>query len=142
MLEKCIRNNLILFMQTGSGKTYIAIMLLKHMSSPLRQPYSNGGKRAIFLATTEPLVRQQANVIKLNTNLNVSDYYDTEKRMCSLWSKSEWEKEFEDNEVLVMVPDIFRHVLEHNFIGLSFGLKSLRLKYNLFKSINSKNKRF
>ncbi len=104
-------------MQTGSGKTYIAVMLLKHMSPPLRLPYSNGGKRAIFLATTEPLVRQQAKVIKENTDLNVRDYYDTDEIKCSMWSKSEWETEFEKNEILVMVPDICRHVLEHHFIG-------------------------
>ena len=104
-------------MQTGSGKTYIAVMLIKHMSSSLHQSYSKGGERSIFLATTEPLVRQQASVIKSNSDLNVSDYYDTEERKCSLWNKCEWEKEFEANQVLVMVPEICRHIIEHDFIG-------------------------
>ena len=89
------------------------------MSASLRLHYSEGGKRTIFLATTEPLVRQQAGVIKLQTDLTVSDYYDTEERMCSSWDKNKWEKEFENNQVLVMVPDICKIIIERNYIGLA-----------------------
>ena len=35
------------------------------------------------------------------------------------WSKSEWEKEFNENNVLVMIAQIFLDLLNHNYIQLS-----------------------
>jgi len=37
LYEKAVQNNLILYLPTGAGKTYIAIMLLKHLSGDIRK---------------------------------------------------------------------------------------------------------
>ena len=44
--------NLIICLPTGSGKTYIAVMLIKEMSNSIRASLRNGGKRTIFLVKT------------------------------------------------------------------------------------------
>jgi endoribonuclease Dicer len=37
LYEKTIHDNTILYLPTGAGKTYVAVMLLKHLSSTLRK---------------------------------------------------------------------------------------------------------
>lgn len=37
LYEKAVQNNTIVYLPTGAGKTYIAIMLLKHLSADVRK---------------------------------------------------------------------------------------------------------
>lgn len=37
LYEKAVKNNTILYLPTGAGKTYIAVMLLKHLSGDVRK---------------------------------------------------------------------------------------------------------
>jgi len=37
LYERAVQNNTILYLPTGAGKTYIAVMLLKHLSSDIRK---------------------------------------------------------------------------------------------------------
>ena len=52
LLEKAKRGNTIVYLGTGSGKTYIATMLIKDL-----RPALMSGKRAVFLVSSVPLVR-------------------------------------------------------------------------------------
>ena len=65
LLEKAKKENIIVYLGTGSGKTYIAIMLIKEMRAELKN------KKAIFLVNSVPLVDQQAEAIRINTGLGV-----------------------------------------------------------------------
>lgn len=51
-MEQAKTENLIVCLPTGSGKTYIAIMLIKEMSHMIRESIKRGGKRTIFLVKT------------------------------------------------------------------------------------------
>lgn len=54
LLDKAIDRNLIICMGTGTGKTFVAVLLIKHL---LYQTQPGGGsKKTVFLASTVPLV--------------------------------------------------------------------------------------
>jgi superfamily II DNA or RNA helicase len=83
ILEYAKHNNTIVFLETGLGKTYIAIMLLKEIfGEPLECNFSNrlpypkkSEKKALFLCKTIGLLIQQAKVLKYNTNLKIFKIY-------------------------------------------------------------------
>ena len=120
MLEKAIDRNVIIYLKTGSGKTYIAVMLNKHFSEEICCEFSKGGKRTIFLCNNVPLVQQQTEYIRKNTNLEVGEYYGDKlidgKKLYS-WSKETWEKELEKNHILVMSSQILVDMTNHSFLG-------------------------
>ena len=51
-MEQAKNENLIVCLPTGSGKTYIAVMLIKEMAHAVRKRVDDGGKRTIFLVKT------------------------------------------------------------------------------------------
>jgi len=51
-MEQAKSENLIVCLPTGSGKTYIAIMLIKELSSAVRPSLNDGGKRTVILVKT------------------------------------------------------------------------------------------
>ena len=83
ILEYAKHNNTIVFLETGLGKTYIAIMLLKEIfGEPLECNFTNripypkkSEKKALFLCKTIGLLIQQAKVLKYNTNLKIFKIY-------------------------------------------------------------------
>ena len=46
------KRNTIICLGTGTGKTFVAVMLIKELSCQIRKPPSEGGKRTVFLAPT------------------------------------------------------------------------------------------
>ncbi|XP_063981181.1 endoribonuclease Dicer-like [Diachasmimorpha longicaudata] len=117
MLELALRENSILYLPTGAGKTYIAVMLIKAMSASIRKPFSEDGKRTIFAVNTVPLVLQQSMYIKRHTGLTCQGYSgDLE---VDFWKESKWQEEFDKNQVLVMTAQIFLNILEHGYMSLN-----------------------
>ncbi|XP_071962974.1 endoribonuclease Dicer-like isoform X2 [Antedon mediterranea] len=117
LLEAALKQNTIVCLQTGTGKTFIAVMLIKELAHQIRKPYNVGGKRTLFLVNTVPLVNQQAEVIRKHTNLEVGKYIGAMN--VDLWQKDKWLEEFEKYQVLVMTCQIFKDILQHGFMGLS-----------------------
>lgn len=96
-------------------------MLIKHFAEEVEKPYSQGGRRTIFLANNVPLVVQQAEFIRTHTYLNVGEYYGDKligNKLLDSWDRETWYKELENNHILVMSPQIFIDMLNHSFIGI------------------------
>ncbi|PRD33611.1 UNVERIFIED_CONTAM: dcr-1 [Trichonephila clavipes] len=116
LLDTARKKNTIVCLGTGTGKTFVAVMLIKEFSHQVRETPTNGGKRTVLLVPTIPLVLQQAKVIMDCTDLSVGEYFGSESER---WSKENWLKEAEKNQVFVMTADIFKMVLHHGFLPLS-----------------------
>ncbi|CAG8675935.1 16194_t:CDS:2, partial [Dentiscutata erythropus] len=119
LFDRAKKDNVIAVLDTGSGKTFIAVMLIKEVAAEERllRMHRRETKLTFFLVNLVPLVFQQANVIKANCDLKV-------KHVCGemgvdLWSEKEWRNNFENFDVLVMTAQIFLNILRHGFISLS-----------------------
>ena len=66
LLQKAIKGNTIVYLGTGSGKTFIAVMLIKEMRGELDE-----AKKAIFLVSSVALVAQQRKLVEEQTGLQV-----------------------------------------------------------------------
>ena len=72
--EKAKKQNLIAWLPTGSGKTYISVLLINYYVQFLK--LNNSRKNIIFLVNNTHLVIQQSQVIELNiTGIKVGKYY-------------------------------------------------------------------
>ena len=52
LLERAKIRNTIVCLGTGTGKTFISVMLIKEQAHQIRESYKNGGKRTFFLVNT------------------------------------------------------------------------------------------
>lgn len=116
ILEAAKERNTIACLGTGTGKTFIAVMLIRENANEVRKPFDEGGKRMFFLVPTVPLVTQQSKTIKDHTDLSVGGYYG--EMAVDSWDKDKWTSEFQKHEVLVMTAEIFRIIVDHAFILL------------------------
>ncbi|XP_058216237.1 endoribonuclease Dicer homolog 2 [Rhododendron vialii] len=112
-LEKAIKQNTIVFLETGSGKTLIAIMLLRSYAYFLRKP---SPYIAVFLVPTVVLVTQQAEAVEMHTDLKVGKYWG--EMGVDYWDAATWKQQKEEYEVLVMTPMILLDALRHSFLRL------------------------
>ncbi|CAN1236287.1 Endoribonuclease Dicer homolog 2 [Linum grandiflorum] len=114
-LSMAIEQNTISYLETGSGKTLIAVMLLRHFAFRLRKP---SPFVAVFLVPQVVLVRQQAAVVQTHTDLKVGMYWG--EMGVDFWDGVIWKQETEKHEVLVMTPQILLNSLRHGFLKLEF----------------------
>ena len=52
LLERAMERNTIVCLGTGTGKTFISVMLIKELAHQVRGTYKKGGKRTFFLVNT------------------------------------------------------------------------------------------
>ncbi|KAF9615049.1 hypothetical protein IFM89_021620 [Coptis chinensis] len=112
--EVARRRNTIAVLDTGAGKTMIAVMLIQEVGMVLKERKEK--KLIIFLAPTVHLVNQQFQVIKSHTDLNVEEYFG--EKGVDVWDSMRWETEANENDVLVMTPQILLDALRKAFLSL------------------------
>lgn len=52
LLEAALDHNTIVCLNTGSGKTFIAVLLIKELSYQIREDFKKKGKRTVFLVNS------------------------------------------------------------------------------------------
>uniref|UniRef100_A0A3P9AQ36 ribonuclease III n=1 Tax=Esox lucius TaxID=8010 RepID=A0A3P9AQ36_ESOLU len=117
LLEAALEHNTIVCLNTGSGKTFIAVLLTKELSHQIRGDFAENGKRTVFLVNAASSVIQQAATVRTHSDLQVGEYTSMEKT--SSWSKEKWSQEMIENQVLVMTCHIFLHVLKNGVLPLA-----------------------
>ncbi|CAJ1962982.1 unnamed protein product [Sphenostylis stenocarpa] len=113
-LDNALRENTIVYLETGSGKTLIAIMLLRSYAHHLRKPSPT---IAVFLVPQVVLVSQQSETVKKHTDLKVGTYWGA--MGVDFWDAATWKQEMQKHEVFVMTPAILLNCLRHSFLKLN-----------------------
>ncbi|KAG2272796.1 hypothetical protein Bca52824_067351 [Brassica carinata] len=113
-LEKAMKRNTIVYLETGSGKTLIAIMLLRSYAYLFRKP---SPCFSVFLVPQVVLVTQQAEALKRHTDLKVGMYWGSSG--VDFWDAPTWKQEVDKYEVLVMTPAILLSALRHSLLTLN-----------------------
>lgn len=112
LCRRALEENVIVYLETGCGKTHIAVLLIYEMSHLIKKPQK---QICVFLAPTVALVHQQAGVIADSIDFTVGLYGGDIKLQRS---HDELEKELEQYEILVMTPQMLLHSLRHCFIKM------------------------
>ncbi|KAJ3417298.1 hypothetical protein HDV05_005754 [Chytridiales sp. JEL 0842] len=76
-------------------------------------------KKIVFCVPTVPLVHQQAESIRRNTDLVVGEYSREDHASLLHWDPLGWYYEISQRHVLVSTPQIFLNILRHGFMNLS-----------------------
>lgn len=112
LLEQAKVKNSIVFLGTGSGKTFIATMLIKHyMDDMLRF-----GKKTVFLVPSVPLVDQQCAFIQETTSLIAKSFCGADG--VDDWTEAEWREVFNSTNVLVMIVQVFLDAMDHGYLRM------------------------
>ncbi|KAI9094994.1 hypothetical protein DFS34DRAFT_628057 [Phlyctochytrium arcticum] len=120
LLNKAQDGNIIAVLDTGSGKTLISVLLIKHYAEveEMRKnvdPLWN--KRiSIMLVPTVALVSQQEAYVRNNVDLRVNHYYG--RMSVNMWTLQKWRQEIEGSDVMVMTADIFMNLLAGAYMHL------------------------
>ncbi|KAF2019946.1 endoribonuclease dcr-1 [Aaosphaeria arxii CBS 175.79] len=119
LFQKAKEENIIAVLDTGSGKTHIATMLLRHTLDQELERRAAGlpPKTAFFLVDSVNLVFQQANVLKCGLDQNVEGICGAMGAM--LWQKSTWDKLFAGNMVIVCTAQVLLDCMMHSFVKMS-----------------------
>ncbi|BFZ60194.1 Dicer-like protein 1 [Saitoella coloradoensis] len=120
LFERAKEGNIIAVLDTGSGKTMIACLLLKHILTVERERRTANPERpkrlAFFVVDSVPLVFQQHAVLQANTPFNIAKFVG--EMGTDLWSESQWRKIFSEVDAVVLTADILHNCLVHGFIHM------------------------
>ncbi|XP_036608144.1 endoribonuclease Dicer [Trichosurus vulpecula] len=116
LLEAALDHNTIVCLNTGSGKTFIAVLLTKELSYQIRGNFNRNGKRTVFLVNSANQVAQQASAVRTHSDLKVGEYSSLETS--ASWTKEKWNQEFIKHQVLVMTCQVALNVLKNDYLSL------------------------
>ncbi|GAA5886187.1 hypothetical protein JCM5296_003512 [Sporobolomyces johnsonii] len=112
--RQAIEGNVLVRADTGIGKTYIAILLMRRLAA--LPPTSSEHKLVIFLTPTVALVEQQAQAIAEQTTLRVKRFIGADG--VDYWRREHWIKQLDAADVCVMSPQIWLNVLANAYWSL------------------------
>ncbi|KAK3835580.1 MAG: hypothetical protein J3R72DRAFT_403631 [Linnemannia gamsii] len=119
LFHKAVDGNVIAVMDTGSGKTLVAVMLIREMLRRETEAQRGPKERKIsfFIVNNVPLVFQQAAVIRANCDAEVTylcGAMDTKKFSNDLWGET-----YKKVDVVVLTAQILLDLFRHGFVQMS-----------------------
>ncbi|KAH6894613.1 hypothetical protein B0T10DRAFT_436261 [Thelonectria olida] len=119
LFERAKKQNTIVVLDTGSGKTLIAALLLRHILDQELEDRAKGNpkKVAFFLVEKVALCFQQYAVLNCNLEHPITKFYGEMKGM--MRTKGFWNKKFGENMVVVCTAQILLDCLSNGFITMS-----------------------
>eukprot|EP01114_Cavostelium_apophysatum_P018214 TRINITY_DN5592_c0_g2_i1.p1 TRINITY_DN5592_c0_g2~~TRINITY_DN5592_c0_g2_i1.p1 ORF type:complete len:1321 (-),score=333.81 TRINITY_DN5592_c0_g2_i1:25-3987(-) len=116
VFRKATKQNTIAFLPTGSGKTFISILLIREFSHETRLT-GHLRKWTVFLVPVVCLAEQQARAIRNHTDLNVGVF--TGDKNVDFWDKAQWQQQLDEHQVLVMTAQIFYNIQMHAVFNMN-----------------------
>ncbi|KAF8247196.1 hypothetical protein K440DRAFT_584862 [Wilcoxina mikolae CBS 423.85] len=121
LFEIAKQRNCLAVLDTGSGKTLIACLLIRHMITQELEARTRGAHRRVsfFLVDSVTLVFQQAAVLDCNIDAKVGKYYGDMCESAKMWKQQVWTNILDEDQVIVMTADILYNLLTHAFVNLA-----------------------
>ncbi|EFQ33220.1 RNase3 domain-containing protein [Colletotrichum graminicola M1.001] len=118
LFERAKSKNTIVVLDTGSGKTLIAALLLRHILEKEIEDRATGQQKriAFFLVDKVSLVFQQHAVLECNLEHPVARFCGD--MVDEMWSREFWAQKFEENMVIVCTAAILQKCLTHSYIRM------------------------
>jgi ERCC4-related helicase len=109
-----MENNTIVNMETGKGKTLIAIHLIDHFITKTPE------KKVLFIVPSRALVSQQAAYVRNHSSLK-DTLSPRVVEICGAeidsWDLGTWSSIYRQHAVLVGTPEVFRKaIIDHGFM--------------------------
>ncbi|KAH7395231.1 dicer-like protein 1 [Phaeosphaeria sp. MPI-PUGE-AT-0046c] len=119
LFQRAKTQNTIAVLDTGTGKTHIATLLLRHVLEEELESRAKGclPKVAFFLVDSVNLVFQQANVLRCGLDQGVEGVCGAMGQ--SLFHKATWDKLFANNMVIVCTAQVLVECMMHSFTNMS-----------------------
>ncbi|KAL8645832.1 MAG: hypothetical protein Q9210_006491 [Variospora velana] len=127
LFERAKKQNIIAVLDTGkgltddglgSGKTLIAVLLLRHIIDQELEDRAQCKKprTAFFLVDSVALVFQQYEVLRANLDQRIECFCGNMNT--DLWAKVTWQAHLKQNMIIVCTAEILNQCLMHSFIGI------------------------
>ena len=118
LFERAKSQNTIAVLDTGSGKTLVAVLLLKYILETEVVDRAEGAKPrvAFFLVDSVTLVFQQSSVLRNNLNQKVGHFYGG--LGTDLWDHATWGEELEKYMVIVCTAEILNSALLNGHVKI------------------------
>nr|A1CBC9.2 RecName: Full=Dicer-like protein 1; Includes: RecName: Full=Endoribonuclease dcl1; Includes: RecName: Full=ATP-dependent helicase dcl1 [Aspergillus clavatus NRRL 1] len=119
LFERAKAQNTIAVLDTGSGKTLIAVLLLRHVLQNELNDRANGKPHRVsfFLVDSVTLAYQQAAVLRNNIDQNVAHFFGA--MGTDLWDRQVWEEHLQQNMVIVCTAEILNQCLLNSHVRMN-----------------------
>ncbi|KAJ5152375.1 hypothetical protein N7492_010670 [Penicillium capsulatum] len=118
LFERAKAQNIIAVLDTGSGKTLIAVLLLRHIlqAELIDRAKGKAPRTAFFLVASVTLVFQQTAFLRNNLDQEVGSIFGAVGP--DLWDQKTWDDQFQKNMVIVCTAEILNQCLLNAFIKM------------------------
>ncbi|QIW99706.1 hypothetical protein AMS68_005224 [Peltaster fructicola] len=118
LFERAKKENLIAVLDTGTGKTLIAVLLIRWVLDQEAEARATGkpSRVVFFLVPSVNLVLQQTAVLETNLAYAIGSYHGSLN--VDNWSRETWLQIFNEHRVVVCTAEILRNCLDKSYIRM------------------------